>query len=102
MSHEPQNLHARGIAWSGVAIGVSACLVMAICFVLWKDWAASEPQPARFPAAPRLQATPASDLDAYRQAQARRDGWGWVDREHRIARVPVDRAMQLMAREPKR
>lgn len=99
MSHEPQNLHTRAIAWSGVIIGASACVVMAICFLLWKDWAASDPQPAHFPAAPTLQATPDSDLASYRKTQDRRDGWGWVDKEHGVARIPVDRAMRLMAKE---
>lgn len=51
------------------------------------------------PPAPRLQIDPAADLAAY-EAKERRllDSYGWVDREHGIARIPIEEAMQRLAR----
>lgn len=50
---------------------------------------------ARFPP-PRLHVTPGREL-ARVLANERRilDSYGWVDREHGVARVPIERAMQL-------
>lgn len=77
-------------------------MVLVIGYLLWNDWAASAPQVAHVPRAPRLQPAPRDDLQAYRSEQARHDTWQWMDAEHRVARVPVDRAMRLMAEGQKR
>jgi hypothetical protein len=48
---------------------------------------------------PRLQTDPAADLAAYvRKERHLLDSYGWVDREHGIARVPIEIAMQQLAR----
>ncbi|HEX3882624.1 MAG TPA: hypothetical protein VHW66_08205 [Stellaceae bacterium] len=49
-------------------------------------------------AAPRLETDPATDLAAFR-AQEQRDlgSYGWVDREHGIVRLPIDRATRDVA-----
>jgi hypothetical protein len=52
------------------------------------------------PPAPRLQAYPAQELEAYRQAQSR---WileyGWIDRGQGLVHVPIERAMELVLEE---
>lgn len=49
-------------------------------------------------AAPRLQIDPAADLAAYRAAEERRlAGYGWVDKQRRIVRIPIDEAMRDVA-----
>jgi hypothetical protein len=51
------------------------------------------------PPEPRLQTDPQADLAAYlRQERHLLDSYGWVDREHGIARVPIEIAMQRLAR----
>ena len=51
----------------------------------------------RFPA-PELQTSPQADLARFEaEQQARLSGYAWVDRDHDIARIPVDEAMQLVA-----
>jgi hypothetical protein len=50
------------------------------------------------PAPPRLQVTPHADLarlQASEDAQLR--SFGWVDRGAQVVRMPIDRAMQLLA-----
>ena len=57
---------------------------------------ATEPNP--LPPEPRLQANPVEDLRESR-ASARRalDGYAWVDRKAGRVRIPIERAMDLVA-----
>lgn len=56
------------------------------------------PRPAvQLPPEPRLQADPVRDLAAFRaDEEARMEAWGWADQSKGLARVPVDRAMELI------
>jgi hypothetical protein len=46
-----------------------------------------------------LQANPAADLAAERRREENMlEGYAWVDREQGIARIPVQRAMEIVAR----
>jgi hypothetical protein len=50
------------------------------------------------PPQPRLQTHPASDLEAELARQrARLNSYGWIDRAHDIARVPISEAMKRAA-----
>ena len=50
------------------------------------------------PPAPRLQVHAKADLDRLRaEEQQRLTTYGWADRERRIVRMPVERAMDLLA-----
>jgi hypothetical protein len=52
----------------------------------------------RQPPVPRLQTTPALDLEQYRQAQQRvLEGYAWVDEKNGIAQIPIERAIELVA-----
>jgi hypothetical protein len=52
----------------------------------------------RQPPAPRLQVDPKLDLDRLRAEEyARLTTYGWADRERRIVRIPIERAMELLA-----
>jgi hypothetical protein len=52
------------------------------------------------PPGPRLQARPESELAAMRaREEAKLNGWGWVDRGAGVAHVPVERALEAVARE---
>lgn len=49
---------------------------------------------------PLVQAYPAAELRAYKAEQARKlRTYGWVDRSTGVVRIPVDRAMELIARD---
>jgi hypothetical protein len=48
---------------------------------------------------PRLQENPTADLNRFRATEeAKLNGYGWVDRERGIIRIPIERAMDLLAR----
>jgi hypothetical protein len=84
---------------------------MAVMYGLWGFFASrvrqqdTPPPPmadaaygARVPALPRLQSKPASDLGAYRRTQQEKlSSYGWVDKNAGIARIPIDRAIELLA-----
>ena len=49
------------------------------------------------PPAPNLQNQPFKDIYMLRQGEAERLGsYGWVDKEGGVARLPIDRAMEVM------
>lgn len=51
------------------------------------------------PPGPRLQLRPAGSLERLRSAEDDRlSGWSWADRKAGLARVPVERAMDALAR----
>jgi hypothetical protein len=52
----------------------------------------------RVPPQPRLQTHPLADLAALHAAEnATLDGYGWVDEEAGIVRIPIERAIDLLA-----
>ena len=52
---------------------------------------------ARFPS-PHLQLNPAKDLAAFRrQEDAELGGYGWIDRQAGTVRIPINRAIDLLA-----
>jgi len=52
------------------------------------------------PPGPQLQAVPERELAALRAREAERlGGWGWVDRGAGLAHVPVERAIDAVARD---
>jgi len=101
MSHEPQQLASGRLARLAGILAGSAVLVLVACFVLWRAWVTAPP-PASRPGEPELQAQPRRDLETFRRHQRNANEWGWVDREHGIARIPVERAMQLMTKPQER
>ena len=50
------------------------------------------------PPAPRLEEHPWLDLKDLRDAETRQlESYGWVDKEHGVVRIPIERAMDLIA-----
>jgi hypothetical protein len=50
------------------------------------------------PSVPRLQTSPTRDMQEMLRAEnARLQSYGWIDRTFGIARIPIDRAMELLA-----
>ena len=96
---EPEGAPARPILYIAVGflIFVAACL--GGLFLYYSDFAATrmQPKPEPFPA-PQLQPTPLSDLgNLKRRQQAQLNGYAWVDKDQGIVRIPIERAMQIVA-----
>ena len=60
--------------------------------------ALAEARMARVPPGPNLQSNPSANLAAFRAAEETELAtWAWVDREKSVARVPVERALEIVA-----
>jgi hypothetical protein len=61
----------------------------------------SEVQPVQVgPRAPQLQVNPVQENQAYLAEQREvLSKYGWVDQDHSVARIPIDRAMDIVAQE---
>jgi hypothetical protein len=98
--HEDHRVDAHALlltaAWSGAIL----LAMLAVVYLLWRllvPPALTVPA-SMVPPAPRLLPDPMRERNAVERAQTDRlESWGWVDRAHGIARIPVRRAMQLVA-----
>ncbi len=96
---EPEGVPARPVI--SIAVGflifVAACL--AGLFLYYSDVIGAR-KPLKLEAfpAPQLQRTPLSDLEKLQQKQrAQLEGYAWVDKDQGIVRIPIERAMQIVA-----
>ena len=81
-----------------IVIGIG--LVSLFGFLVHKQGDAPDQSagPSELPPAPRLQVTPAVDLLQLRERENNLlNQYGWVDRKEGIARIPIDRAMDIIS-----
>lgn len=107
--HEQRDLSNRMLAYSLVGLVVltgGAILVMAMYFGAYRASAErnAAPPPAVGPAQtippePRLENTPAEVRTAYEtDLEFIMNSYGWLERDASVARIPVERAKQIIAR----
>jgi len=102
----PDELHRRGV--SGVAIGgiIVTAAALLVAWALLVVWGKEQPKGTP-PLAPRtigtLEQTLVLDtkrgIDLRNEQTALLRQWRWVDRDAGIAQIPIDVAIDLMARE---
>lgn len=108
--HEERDVHAAPIVFSALAL---AAVCIAVFFAMLglfdvladreaRDTAARSPLAASYgakePPEPRLQAAPIEDLKTLRARDAAQlSGYAWVDRKAGVVRMPIERAMTLLA-----
>ena len=106
--HEPNDINVRAMAWVAGAFVTMLALTFVGAWGLWRvaerhetDQRAPLPPPMRVqmaPPSPRLQADVGEDENALRaQQQGELNSYGWVDRARGRARIPINRAMDLVA-----
>lgn len=108
MTHRHEMTDARPRPILAFTAGVLAALVLSLIVTWWLfRLMASATAPAggvaaarTEPPAPRLQVTPSQDLESIRAAEIDRlSSYGWVDRRAGTVRIPIDRAIDLIAAE---
>lgn len=93
----------------GLAIGLVVVIVIALLTVLGlTNYFAAQRAPrasilstdrTQVPPPPRLQSAPSVDLQMLRaQKQTLLESYGWVDRQAGIVHIPIDQAMELLAK----
>lgn len=92
-------IDARRIHWVAAGLFGGFAVIAALSWLLWRlCFPAPDGDITAIPPPPRLQARPGVDLAAERAREtARLDGYAWVDRRAGIARIPIARAMQILA-----
>jgi len=100
-AHEPKDVSERFI-WSAVAL-LGGSLIASVILVLvlfpgtTTDHSIHLPLP-QYPQ-PELQANPQDDMARFYAAEMRHlNSYGWVDREHGVAHIPIAAAMREVAK----
>jgi hypothetical protein len=104
------DISLRGIVWAAAGLGALIAVTFAAMYGLFDRLMTREarlsppasPLAAQYrraePPAPRLQTDPVADLQDLRAEERRLlDGYGWVDRAQGTVRIPIARAMELLA-----
>jgi hypothetical protein len=108
--HESRDIRIRPIVAAFVGLAVVTVGVLPLVYVLLRVFTASDlarsapasPLAASYgrqaPPEPRLQIAPRDDLRRLREREeALLHGYGWVDRDTGVARIPIERAIELLA-----
>ena len=108
---EPRDIDTRRVVQvgGGIVLLVLFTLVTMWWLLGWLEREQTAARPAahvlvdveapRQPPAPRLQEHPVADLEALRAREnAQLQGYGWVDRANGRVHVPIERAMELLAK----
>jgi hypothetical protein len=106
----PDAIEQRDVDFRGVLISMGsllALLVLALIFVWWLFGAFSVfqqeatsplPKAGQMPPEPRVQVHPLREMWELRKREASiLNSYGWVQHETGVARIPIDRAMDLLA-----
>ena len=105
-----RELDRRAIVAFGIGLALLMIVVLSIVWLMMEVLRAGsvsrDPRPSplaeantpKEPPTPRLQSAPVDDMRALRAAEeAALQSYGWVDRDAAIARIPVDRAIDIVA-----
>ncbi len=108
VSHERSDVSIRGIVFFGAALLIAAIVIhLGLYWLLefYREEAPRQAPPATPPhdqpqvSEPRLQISPRADLAEMRAAEQRQlTTYGWLDKEKQTVRIPIDRAMELLAK----
>jgi hypothetical protein len=107
-SHEERDVPLRPLIISGMSLALLVGLSLFVMWLLFDYFAARRarlevvPSPVfearQLPPEPRLQISPQQDMRQMRAAEmAALHSYGWVDRQAGIVRIPIARAIELLA-----
>jgi len=107
IGHETRDLNVRAVSLFAAGLVLCGTIIYigaAGLFAFFKQQHPSAESVSRItvphPIAPepRLQANPTDDLDRFRATEeAKLNGYGWVDKDRAVIRIPIERAMDLIA-----
>jgi hypothetical protein len=111
-SHGDRDINVRAVTKAGLGIGGAVIIAAFLMWFLFDRFAnretrqSAQPEPMaasnprKVPPEPRLQSTAVTELKQFRESEeALLHSYGWVDSEKGIVRIPVERAMELVAKE---
>lgn len=101
LGHEPALIAVAPIIKIAAALFAAVGIIAAVLYLLLRfevmpHQAQAAARQGALPPPPRLQVHAADDLRVLRlQKQALLEGYQWLDPAHTVARVPIERAMQI-------
>jgi hypothetical protein len=106
--HETTDVNVRMVALSFIALALIVILVLTSVWWMYRLIREQDqvrnvresliPPPSPIPPAPRLQLDPAADYQTYKREQDHiLNSYGWISREGGTVRIPIQRAMDLLA-----
>jgi len=107
--HEANVLTVRTLAQFAIALVVVIIVVEAVLGLVMRGFSREEVHlrslaPPRFAddsrqsIAPALQPNPAAELARMKEEEKRLNEYGWVDRNAGVAHIPIERAIDILAR----
>jgi hypothetical protein len=100
--YERSDIEAGGVGWIAIGLGLfvlAVPLMMPLVFPQSIHRANPLSPPALSANTPALEVAPAEDLQRFEREEARfSDSYGWTDRDRRIVRIPVARAIESLIR----
>lgn len=100
--HETRDISLRAVIAGGVAIGLVVGGLVILADVLFPQKSLDRLLKPPFPviAQPALQSDPAADMAIFHAREmALLNGFGWTDPARGIGHIPIEQAMQQIARE---
>jgi hypothetical protein len=105
---EHRDVNVWAVYKFGIALSILCIISFGLLFGLYRYFLSREggPLPSghenvdarELPPLPRLQSAPIQDLKDMRAAEdAILGSYGWVDQQHGVVRVPIDRAIDMLA-----
>ena len=99
--YERSDISGRDIAWLAAGLALFVVIppvLMPFIFPQSMQHRTPSAPPALNADAPRLEITPRDDLQRFQRSEAQfGQGYGWTDRSKGTVRIPISRAMQLLA-----
>ena len=110
VSHEKSDVDLRRITYLGAGLAVTVVVILGLLLWLFDYFNERELRHGRTPQEParsapetrepRLQISPPTDLAEMRAAEDKvLSGYGWVDKEKGVVRIPIERAMEMFAQQ---
>jgi hypothetical protein len=107
-AYETADVSFRGLMFTAAGILGLMCLILLLSWSLLRFFKSENPgvldspftEPRNLPAEPRLQPSPETDLRAFLSYEdSVLSGYGWVNRDSGIVRVPIDTAIEMVLKE---
>jgi hypothetical protein len=106
--YETRDVSVRGVGLFGLGLTIAICVFFILGVGLYRFFKAAHPslgspsrielRPEMIAPAPRLESNPSVDLETFRAAEeAKLNSYGWIDKDTGIVRIPIERAMDLIA-----
>lgn len=110
--HEERDVSVPAVTKFGLGVGAGVIVAIFLMWFLFDQFAVREARrtakpepmeaanPQKLPPEPRLQPTPVIDLKTFRANEDKLlNSYGWVDQSKGVVRIPVDKALDLVAKE---